>query len=117
DNVPLAVVRPVINRFAPGLQLAGYLSSNLQCDGLGGAATSKLQVAGTVNLDDITAAGGPLGTDRLVLRHLEVPCKLAYQNRQFEVEQLALNCDVGQLNVTGTLALGDEAGVAAAQVA
>src|SRR5262245_32184377 len=42
DNVPVAVVRPIVSHFAPGLQLAGNLSSNLECDGLGGAATSKL---------------------------------------------------------------------------
>src|SRR5262249_27472979 len=65
DNVPLAVAGPLVNHFARGLQLAGNLSSNLECDGLGGGETSKLQVAGTVNLDDLAAGGGPLGSDRL----------------------------------------------------
>jgi translocation and assembly module TamB len=117
ENVPLVVARPLANHFAPGLQLAGNLSSNLECDGLGGAATSKLQVSGTVNLDDLAAAGGPLGNDRLALRHLEVPCKLSYQNRQFDIEQLALNSDLGQLSMNGSIALGEQAGAAAAQVA
>ena len=81
DALPLAMFRALADRFAPGLQLAGSLSTDLHCDGIDGNPASPMKVAGLIGLDNVTASGGPLGTDRLALNRVELPCNLAYQNR------------------------------------
>jgi hypothetical protein len=92
------------------LQLAGSVSTDLQCDGIDGNLASPMKVNGMVSLDNVAATGGPLGTDRLALRRVELPCKLAYQNRRLDVDQLRLACDVGQLSIAGSVAIPDKVG-------
>ncbi|MCC7083681.1 MAG: hypothetical protein IT427_01595 [Pirellulales bacterium] len=101
DALPLAALRPLADRFAPGLQMAGTVSTNLICTGIAGIPSGKLTVMGGVTASNFSATGGPLGTDRFVQQRVELPCKMAYQNRQLEIEQFGLVCDVGNLSVVG----------------
>ncbi len=110
DALPLAMFRPLADRFAPDLQLAGSLSTDLHCDGIDGNPASPMKVTGMLALDQVTATGGPLGTDRLALHRIELPCKLAYQNRRLDVDQLGISCDVGQIGIAGSVTIPEKIG-------
>ncbi|HEY2761202.1 MAG TPA: hypothetical protein VGI75_10670, partial [Pirellulales bacterium] len=125
DSLPLAMFRGLVDRIAPGLQLGGTLSTNLRLDGIEsivgaergnnppGAASPALapiQISGTANLDKVSATGGPLGGDQLTLARVEMPCKLAFNGRQIDIGQLGITSEVGQLQVTGSIPLPDQAG-------
>ena len=107
DALPLALFRAVVDRALPGVQVSGTLSTNLRCDGIGQFPTSPLHVSGQTTIDSASLTGGPLGNDRFALRHIELPCKLTYQDHKLDVEQLALNCDVGKLSASGSIAIPD----------
>ena len=64
-----------------------------------------MQVFGGVAIDSVIATGGPLGTDRLALQRVELPCRLAIRDRNVTIDQLALSCDVGQLAIAGNYAI------------
>jgi translocation and assembly module TamB len=101
DGVPLALFRSLAERFAPGMQLAGTLSSKLRCACDGGDPARGVQVSGGVAIDGMLATGGPLGTDRLALQKIEIPCQLAFRDRNVTIDQLALSCDIGQVAIAG----------------
>jgi hypothetical protein len=105
DALPLAMFRALADRFAPGLQIAGTLSTNIQCRGLADLQKSPLAVEGKIALDATSFTGGPLGSDRFALNRVELPCKFTCHDRQLDIEQLGLNCDVGQISAKGTVAL------------
>ncbi len=118
DALPLAMFRGLADRFAPGLQLAGSLSTDLHCDGIDGNPASPIKVAGIVSLDNFDATGGPIGPDRLAMRRIELPCKLGYQNRRLDIEQLGVGCDVGRLGIAGSVAIPEKlSGDALSQIA
>ncbi|HEY2882253.1 MAG TPA: hypothetical protein VGJ15_07455, partial [Pirellulales bacterium] len=108
DGLPLAMFRAVAERFAPGLQLQGTLSTNLRFDGLAQQPNGPLQVSGTLAVDNLIAAGDPLASDRLALARIELPCKIGYQNRRLEVAQLGINSDVGQLALAGSVVVPEK---------
>jgi translocation and assembly module TamB len=108
DALPLAMFRGLADRFAPGLQLVGYLSTDLQLAGIANTSTDPLKISGTTAIDNFEMTGGPISTDHVVLRRIELPCKLAYQNKKLDVEQLGLSCDVGQLGISGSLAIPEK---------
>jgi hypothetical protein len=124
DSLPLAMFRGLADRVAPGLQLSGNLSTNVRLDGIGGNLPGQavagqnqtgqnsappIQISGTIGLDNVTASGGPLGSDHLTLTRVNMPCKLAFQNQQIDIAQLGLTSELGQLNVTGSIALPEQA--------
>jgi translocation and assembly module TamB len=138
DSLPLAMFRGLADRIAPGLQLTGTLSTNLRLDGIGGLLTGQnssgpasaapasgpsIQISGTIGLDTFGATGGPLGTDQLMLAKVQMPCKVAIRGRQIDIDQLGVTSEVGQLNVSGSIALAEQdkaaatGGVATAQSA
>ena len=105
DGLPLAMFQSLADRLAPGMQLAGLLSSKLRCACDGGDPARGVQVSGGVAIDSVIATGGPLGTDRLALQRVELPCRLAIRDRNVTIDQLALSCDVGQLAIAGNYAI------------
>ncbi len=119
DSLPLALFRGLADRIAPGLELSGTLSTNLRLDGIvdnlapalaqGTNQATPIQISGTASFDKFVASGGPLGTDRLVLDRVDMPCKLAYRVHQIDIGQLGITSDLGQLNISGSIPLSDQA--------
>jgi translocation and assembly module TamB len=123
DSLPLAMFRGLADRVAPGLQLGGTLSTNLRLDGIEGIVGAEhgnnsqgvaspvlapIQISGTASLDKMSATGGPLGSDQLRLARIEMPCKLAFHGRQIDIGQLGITSELGQLQMTGSIALPDQ---------
>ncbi len=107
DALPLAMFRGMVDRALPGVQVDGTLSTNLHCDGVAQYPKSPLHLSGQTTVDSASLSGGPLGNDHFALKHVELPCKLTYQDQKLDIEQLALNCDVGKLSAAGSIAISD----------
>jgi len=107
ENLPLEMFTPLAGRFAPGVEMAGRLSSAIQCRFQGRAALETLSVEGTATTENLVLAAPPLGTDRLALARLEAACRLAYQDGRLEIDRLATQSDVGNVSLAGTLRLGE----------
>ncbi len=125
EPLPLEIFQPVVARLAPGTQLAGRLSANLHYQTAAGkAAVAQPATAdpglvpiamgqppdeptldGQIQIDDFVLAGGPLGADRLQLNVVRVPCRVAWRGDQLDIEELAINCDTGQVGLSAHAAL------------
>ncbi len=117
DGLPLGMFRALADRVAPGLQLNGTLSTDLRIDGVGSNLTAasgatgdrllngRVQISGGMAVDNFVASGGPLGTDQFALRRVELPCKLAIQDQQVDLEQVGVNCDIAQFSASGTVTI------------
>jgi hypothetical protein len=70
-------------------------------------ADAKTLLAGQVQVDGLNLSAAALGADRLHLDSLQVPCRIAWQGRQIDVEQLGIRCDVGEFSITGQTTLPD----------
>jgi hypothetical protein len=103
DPLPLAMFRGVLARALPEAQLAGQLSANLQF--LPGGTGSANRLQGDIQASDFTLTATPLGTDQVHFAQLHVPCKLSWQASQLDVEQLAVTCDAGDVQLIGQIPL------------
>jgi translocation and assembly module TamB len=62
---------------------------------------------GSINVSGLDLSAAPLGRDHLRLNVLQIPCQITWQGKQVDVQQLGIQCDVGQLNLSGQTSLPD----------
>lgn len=109
---PLAMLRPLAARFAPGTELAGRLTADLKCQWDLDGQPGKTSLAGAAAVDDLDVAHPLLQSDRLRLKQVQVPCALVLDGRALKVDHLAVACDVGSIEAAGTLRFPAAAGPA-----
>jgi translocation and assembly module TamB len=114
EPLPMEMFRTLVARFLPDAQVSGLLSGKLQYSTEPAASNApgaepKTVVAGQVRVDGLDLSAAALGGDRLRLAVLQVPCQIAWQGRQIDIQQLAIECDVGRLSVTGATTWPDTA--------
>ncbi|HEV3418625.1 MAG TPA: DUF748 domain-containing protein, partial [Pirellulales bacterium] len=107
EPLPLEMFRPLVARVLPDAQVTGRLSANLQYQTAAAQADAKTLLAGQAQVDGLNLSAAALGADRLHLDSLQVPCRIAWQGRQIDVQQLGIRCDVGQLAISGQTTLPD----------
>ncbi len=52
-------------------------------------------------------AAAALGADRVELERVELPCKIAQSGEQMQIEQLAINSELGNISVSGNVKTSD----------
>ena len=107
DPLPLAMFRPLVARVLPQAQIAGQLSADLQYRTAAAGPAAKTTLAGQVRIEGLNLTAAAFGADRLQLQLLQIPCQIAWQGRQIDIDQLGVTCDVGQLAITGQTTLPD----------
>ena len=105
ENLSLAVLGPILGRFAPGTQLSGRLFSTAKCR-FDRNTFPELLVADV----DVTARGFVLAmpglqSDRVQLEQFHALGRVAVSEGQVKVEELAVQSDVGQVSLAGTFDL------------
>ena len=108
ENLPLAMLEPLLARYAPGTHMTGRLSASIQ--GAADGSLDNLRVEGAVTAEEFRMATPLLGTDKLVLTRLEAGCQLAWQDRRLQMRRLTTHSDLGDLSAIGTLDLGVKSG-------
>src|SRR5262249_51854654 len=86
---------------------SGLLSANLRYQTVAAQPTPKSILQGSVDVRGLDLSAASLGRDHLRLAALQVPCQITWQGKQVDVEQLGIQCDVGQLNLNGQTTLPD----------
>jgi hypothetical protein len=92
--LPLEMLAPLVERFAPGTRLAGRATCRLD---LGSTGTLR----GTLAVEPLQATAPQLA-DTVQLRRLKLDCDLAWSRTALAIKQLAADCDLGRLAVAGT---------------
>jgi hypothetical protein len=103
SGLPLVAVRSAIERFAPGIVASGEVTTELA--GSWDDQFSQAAVKGGARIDHLVLTGGPLGGDRLSLQKTDVPIDIELRDGAVVIRQLAAQCDVGTLQVSGALDL------------
>ncbi len=105
--LPLELADPVLRRRVQGAELSGHLSTRLA--GAWGklAESGEASVQGEALVTDLVFAAKALGSDRIQLQRVEVPCHLVQTGDVLDVEQLSVTCELGKLALTGKLNMDD----------
>lgn len=99
EALSLAMLAPFLRRVEPAATLDGRLSVQLTAHWDETNASGRLE--GQVAARDLAVAGPWLGKDRLHLKQLKLPCRVAMANGEVTVEQAEFQCDAGSASVIG----------------
>ncbi len=102
-GAPLALVQPLVARAFAGAQVDGQLVAKLSGSWGGGADHSRQSLDVDLVATNAQLLAPGLGTDRLQMTQAHLPCRITRTGSSINVEQLALNCDVGQFTASGQL--------------
>jgi len=94
QTVPLELLAPLVERFAPGTRLAGHTTCNLRLSNSG-------NLRGAFRVESFQASSPQLA-DTIQLRQMKLDCDLTWAGTMLTVKQLTADCDLGRLAVAGT---------------
>ncbi len=105
--LPLELLDPLLRRGIDSAQLSGQMSSEL--DGAWGdlASEGEASLNGVVRFADVDFAAAALAADTIHLDHVEMPCRIRQQGDTVEVDELSIQCELGQVSLTGTAKTSD----------
>jgi hypothetical protein len=105
--LPLELLDPLLRRSVDSARLSGQMSSEL--DGAWGdlATEGEASLKGVVRLADVNFAATALSADTIHLDHVEMPCRIRQQGDMVEVDELSIQCELGQLSLTGSAKTSD----------
>ena len=105
DRLPLEVAEGPLRRFAGSVQLAGLLSSDIQCRWL---SADELTASGRVEIDGLSlVAPSLLAEDVVHMASATAEAQIRLEGRRLTAQLLTLNTDVGQLQASGSVELAD----------
>ena len=121
SDFPLAMFRRLVARFSPTTTFAGRLSSNVRLSWGGQSAATAARASspwsaadyrmeGNLRLDDFALATPALQPDVFRLDHCQAACQASYQTDRAVIEKASIDCDFGELAVSGTVPLGGKDG-------
>ena len=113
---------PLLARVTSGLELQGSMTGKVDCfwgevpvDSKLAADKSKtkstkassddLQIKANAQLDNFSATGGPLGTDRLALTQPKLACQLTSKDGVYVLRQANLDSELATLKLDGQVVL------------
>ena len=102
QNMSLAVLGPILGRFAPGTQLSGRLSSTVECRFDRNTFPESVVADLDVTARDFFLAMPALQSDKVQLERFHVAGKVALGDGQVQVDGLTVESDVGQMSAAGT---------------
>ena len=105
DALPLAMVEPVLRRFAVDLELSGGFGCDLQSAWQNSGNEPRMELAGQFACDNLLLAGPALGGDRLQLARMSLPCRIERVGDRINVSRTGLDCDLGNISFTGSTSL------------
>jgi len=105
--IPLEIADPILRRTVDGADLSGRVSTDL--NGAWGklAESGEASVQGEAIISDLSLAAKALGTDRLKLARVEIPCHVIQRGETLAIEQLGVMSELGNIALVGTLKMDD----------
>lgn len=108
ENLPLALVQPVLGRFVPNTRLAGWLSASIVCQGASLTQLDNVTLQGQARAEDFCLAASSLGNDQIALRQLQTTGQLAWQGSRLQVDRLVVESDFGRASAVGVVDWGGQ---------
>jgi translocation and assembly module TamB len=106
QNMPLAILGPILGRFAPQTQLSGRLSSTVECRFDRNTFPELLVANIDVTARDFFLATPELQSDRVQLEQFRAAGQISLGEGQVHIDELVVESDVGELSLAGTFDLG-----------
>ena len=106
QNMSLAVLGPILGRFAPRTQLSGRLSSMVECRFDRNTFPESAVADVDVTAGDFLLAMPALQSDRVQLEQFHAVGQVAFRKGQVHVDGLAVESDLGRISLAGTFDLG-----------
>ncbi len=103
-GLPLAMLQPFVARAAADARLSGVLSADIKCTQ---QTDGGLAITGDITAEQFALAAAALGQDQLHLANVQIPIRLIRNGTRMRVEQLSLNCELGQVALEGEFNLAD----------
>jgi len=109
SRLPLELLEPVLRRGMSEGTIAGQWSTQLAGAWGDQAERGAASVVGKSTIQGLSITAAALAGDRIDIDHIEIPCHLVQneQDQRVEIQQLALQCSLANLNMTGSLKLSD----------
>ena len=105
--LPLDLLQPILRRTVDRAKLSGSLSAQLKGAWGNMAEQGEAQASGEVVVTDLVFASAALGTDEIHLARVEMPCHIVERGDLVEIEKLAVNCELGQVSLSGSAKASD----------
>lgn len=105
SNLPLVMFRAAAARFAPGTTLAGLFSSKMSAS-WGDDGGNRINA--DMNLESLLLTTPALETDRVALERLHAVGEATWTDKQVEIANTSLDCDVGSIRFSGVIPFGEE---------
>ena len=105
--LPLELVQPFARRIVERCQLSGQVSTRF--NGAWGAMAEggETAVGGESLITGLKFSAAMLGKDRIELDRIELPCRLVQHGELVQVEELGINCELGQMSLSGSVKMSD----------
>jgi hypothetical protein len=105
--LPLELTEPVLRRFVDRATVSGRLSTRL--GGAWGemAEGGETSVRGESLVTGLAFSAAALGSDRIELERIEIPCHIVQRGELVQIDELAINCDLGQISLSGSAKMSD----------
>jgi len=102
QGLPLSVARAALRRFAPGVELSGRLTAEVQCQWQGDRSAPTVTAAGRVDTAALSLTAPQwLQNDRLQAERFNAHGKVAYRGGRIELTPLTIDSDLANVEVTG----------------
>jgi translocation and assembly module TamB len=111
--VPIERFDALVARFASKMELAGRLTSQVECQWGDKTARDAVQIRADALAEQFLLAMPALGTDRIQMPKLKADCAMTIQSGKVVFQKAKLDTDVGAITLAGNLALGSDAGQSA----
>ena len=115
SQFPLAILRPLMARLMPGTTVTGRLSTEVVA-AWGGKTPGGNDVKATLNVEGFSLAMPAMQTDVLQLASVQADCHASWQADRIDIEKAAIQCDVGNAALSGTVPLGGKDGFSFAAI-
>ena len=113
---PLAMLRPLAARFAPGMIVTGRLSSEIRV-AWGGQAANTNGIDAKLALEGFSLSAPAMQGDVLRLAGLQADCQASWQAYRFDIAKSSIQCDFGNAALVGTVPLGGKDGFSLSAIA
>lgn len=105
---PLPMLRALIARIVPGTTLTGRLSSEIGVRW--GNKSGKNEIAASLSTENFSLSSPTINKDELRLARLQAICQASWQGDRLDIEKSAIECDIGNALLTGSVPLGSKDG-------
>ncbi len=105
--LPLELIEPVLRRSIAGSRLSGRLSTRLVGAWGDMAEGGETSLSGQSLVTQLSFSAAALGEDRIEVDRIEIPCHIIQKGELVEIEQLAVDCELGRISLSGTAQMSD----------